>query len=80
MRKGSSRWYDPLLWALIPYAYLAFSFTRAALGIEFREGQKYPYPFMDLEVLGLGGVAVWIIALTAGLVAVGTGRWWSKNY
>ena len=26
---------------------------------------------MDLDVLGLGGVALWIVALTAGLVAVG---------
>ena len=42
VRKGSFRWFDPLLWTLIPYAYLVFGFTRAALDTEFREGQKYP--------------------------------------
>lgn len=69
--KGMLRRFDPLLWPLIPYAYLTFAFVFGALGGEFTPGQKYPYPFMDLDVLGLGGVALWIAALTAALVAVG---------
>lgn len=69
--KGMLRRFDPLLWPLIPYAYLTFAFVFGALGGEFTPGQKYPYPFMDLDVLGLGGVALWIAALTVALVAVG---------
>jgi hypothetical protein len=69
--KGSFRWIDPLLWTLIPYAYLAWAFAHGALGGEFTPGQTYPYPFMDVDALGLGGVAQWIIALTIALVAVG---------
>ena len=69
--KGSFRWVDPLLWTLIPYAYLTWAFVYGALGGEFTPGQVYPYPFMDVDALGLVGVAQWIIALTVALVAVG---------
>ncbi|KJQ52499.1 Pr6Pr family membrane protein [Microbacterium sp. SA39] len=69
--KGAFRWSDPLLWTLIPYTYLAFAFGFGALGGEFTPGQKYPYPFMNIDELGLDGVAMWILALTAALVAVG---------
>ena len=69
--KGTFRWIDPLRWTLIPYAYLVFGFIYGALGGDFTPGQTYPYPFMNIEKLGLGGVALWIVALSAALVAVG---------
>lgn len=69
--KGAFRWVDPLLWTLIPYAYLVWAFLYGSLGGEFVEGQKYPYPFMDVDALGLSAVATWIVALTVALVAVG---------
>ncbi|KQR39952.1 Pr6Pr family membrane protein [Microbacterium sp. Leaf159] len=69
--KGSFRWTDPLLWTLIPYAYLVWAFIYGAVGGEFTPGQKYPYPFMDVDALGVGGVAQWIVALTLALVVVG---------
>lgn len=71
VRKGAFRWIDPLLWALIPYAYLVFAFTFSALGGEFGPGKRYPYPFMNVDALGLGGVATQILILTIALVAVG---------
>ncbi len=69
--KGRMMWRDPLLWALIPLGYLAFAFTFGALGGEFGSGARYPYPFMNLDTLGFGGVAVWILALTIALETVG---------
>lgn len=69
--KGSFRWIDPVLWTLIPYVYLAWAFVYGALGGEFTPGQRYPYPFMDVAALGLGGVTTWIVALTIALIAVG---------
>lgn len=69
--KGSFRWVDPVLWTLIPYAYLTWAFVYGALGGEFSAGQTYPYPFMDVDALGLGGVGTWIVALTVALIAVG---------
>lgn len=69
--KGAFRWVDPVLWTLIPYAYLAWAFVYGALGGEFVPGQRYPYPFMDVDVLGIPGVTQWIIALSIALIAVG---------
>jgi len=67
--KGAFRWIDPVLWVLIPYAYLAWAFCYGALGGQFVPGQRYPYPFMDVDALGIPGVAQWIIALSVALVA-----------
>lgn len=69
--KGTFRWTDPLLWMLIPYAYLVWAFVYGALGGEFYPGQTYPYPFMDVDALGIGGVAQWVVALTVALIVVG---------
>lgn len=69
--KGTLRRFDPLLWTLIPYGYLTFAFVFGALGGEFTPGQRYPYPFMNVDELGAAGVARWILALTVALVAVG---------
>lgn len=69
--KGSFRWYDPPLWAIIPYLYLVFAFTYGAAGGTFGAGgSHYPYPFMSVERHGVGGVALWIIGLTVALEAV----------
>ncbi len=69
--KGRVRWFDPVLWALPAYAYLLFAFVYGALGGRFGGGSAYPYPFMDVGALGVGGVALWIVGLTVALVAVG---------
>ncbi|RLK52778.1 Pr6Pr family membrane protein [Microbacterium telephonicum] len=69
--KGKVRGYDPFLWALPAYAYLAFAFVYSALGGRFGGGTVYPYPFMNVDVHGVGGVALWIVGLTVALVGVG---------
>ncbi|MBN9201882.1 MAG: Pr6Pr family membrane protein [Microbacterium chocolatum] len=69
--KGRMRWLDPLAWTLFPLAYLAFAFIYGALGGEFEPGVNHPYPFMDVGALGVGGVALWILALVVVLEAFG---------
>lgn len=69
--RGHLRAYDPLLWTIPPYAYLVFAYTWVALGGDFDEGRAYPYPFMDVDLHGVGGVAMWIIGLSVALVLVG---------
>jgi len=69
--KGRLRPVDPLLWALIPYAYLVLAFSYSALGGRFAGGTTVPYPFMDVAKNGVGGVVAWIAGLTVALVAVG---------
>ncbi|WP_307217846.1 Pr6Pr family membrane protein [Microbacterium sp. SORGH_AS_0888] len=71
--KGSFRWYDPPLWALIPYIYLAFAFAfayGAAGGVFGAAGSRYPYPFMSVPLHGVGGVALWILALTVAMEVI----------
>lgn len=69
--KGQIDRFDPLRWALIPYAYLAFAFIYSAFGGRFAAGTRYPYPFMNVEELGVGGVTAWIAGLTVALVGMG---------
>ncbi|GAA3911223.1 Pr6Pr family membrane protein [Microbacterium invictum] len=71
--KGEVRRPDPLLWALIPWAYLVFAFVYSALGGRFAAGTAYPYPFMDVETLGIGGVVMWLVGLTVALIGIGYG-------
>lgn len=67
--KGAQRWFDPLLWAVPPYAYLAWAFLNHALGGTF-SGRPYPYPFMDIEAIGWGGFLLYLLALTVALEVV----------
>lgn len=68
--KGRVRGRDPLLWALLPLGYVALAFVYGAAGGVFGGGTRYPYPFMDLDRNGLGGVALWLIGLTVALELV----------
>lgn len=69
--KGRFRWFDPLLWLSLPFAYLIFAFVRAQLLSEpFPGGSRYPYFFMDVDQLGWG-VAPWLLGLSVGLLALG---------
>ncbi|MDR1431780.1 MAG: Pr6Pr family membrane protein [Propionibacteriaceae bacterium] len=69
--KGRLRAYDPVLWAILPYCYLFFAFTWPLLGGDFGKGRRYPYPFMDVEANGIGGVALQIAILTVTLIGFG---------
>lgn len=68
--KGRVRRTDPLLWTLIPLGYVALAFAYGGLGGVFAGGARYPYPFMDLDRNGLGGVAFWIVGLYVALQLV----------
>ena len=64
-------WNAPLWWSLYPLAYFAYAVGRGILG------DKYPYPFMDVDKLGwvqtmlnAGGIAFGFILAGLGLVWV----------
>ena len=44
--KGQLRWSHPLVWAIYPLAYLAYSLIRGG------QTGKYPYPFLDPGLVG----------------------------
>ncbi|MDR1394112.1 MAG: Pr6Pr family membrane protein [Bifidobacteriaceae bacterium] len=69
--KGRLRLFDPVLWAIPPYIYLLFVFIWAVAGLTFGSGRRYPYPFLDVQAHGAGGVILQVAVLTVTLVAFG---------
>jgi hypothetical protein len=70
-RKGAFRKFDPLIWTVIPWAYLGFSLIRAQLATFASSGSRYPYFFIDLDKYGIGQVALNILFIAVGYVALG---------
>ena len=66
------RWYYPLASVIFPVLYVVFVFTRAAI-VNFNPEVPYLYPyfFLNLDNLGVAGVAKWVVILFAGFIALG---------
>lgn len=84
-QKGRLRWIDPLLWASIPYAYVAFALLRPVFtAAPWPSGGRYPYPFFDVDTLGWGGVILYLAGLTVAIEAIAFGivaidHWWARR-
>lgn len=52
---GDLRWRHALIWIAYPVAYEIFALVRGAL---IAGPSRYPYPFLDVDKLGYGGVAL----------------------
>lgn len=84
-RHGVLRWSAPLVWALYPLAYSAYTVARAQFmppgtGMQSR----YPYFFMDADLLGwpmallnMAGIALGFVLF--GLVAVAFDKWLARG-
>jgi hypothetical protein len=67
--KGTLTWKHPFLWAIYPLAYFAYALLRGAVT------GKYPYPFLDVIVLGwqrttLNAIAIAIAFMLSGFAIV----------
>ena len=64
--------YYPFIWLCYPLLYLAYImlFYNPIGGSFIIEGQlhKVPYFFLDIELMGSGGVTVWCIAIGVGFL------------
>jgi hypothetical protein len=72
-RAGLS-WKDSATWLIYPGVYLVYILARGAVS------GLYPYPFVDVSVLGYGGVLaraglLLLVFLGMGLLVVAVGRW-----
>ena len=65
--KFGLRWTHPLLWSLYPLAYFAYAILRGSVDA------RYPYPFMDVTVLGVGRTALNAVGLATAFVIAGLG-------
>ncbi|MCI0426198.1 MAG: Pr6Pr family membrane protein [Actinobacteria bacterium] len=64
----------PMVWLVFPVVYFTFSLIRgSATGF-------FPYPFLDLDLQGVGGVLVYAIVILAVFIGVGWFvRWWAEQ-
>ena len=70
--KGRLQLASPLLWTIFPLAYFVYAMiaSRIGGGIGY-DGSRYPYPFIDADILGMGRVLVNVALLTIFFVALG---------
>jgi hypothetical protein len=68
--KGDLRWRDPWLWTLYPLLYFAYALARGLAG------DKYPYPFMDVTMIGWPHTAINAAAIAAAFVIAGHALVW----
>ncbi|MBC2652719.1 Pr6Pr family membrane protein [Novosphingobium flavum] len=69
---GRLRWTAPLLWALYPLGYIAYTFVRVAFTPVASDGHsRYPYFFMDLDRFGPGTVVLNLVGISAGFIVAG---------
>jgi hypothetical protein len=72
--RAGLRWKDAVNWLVYPAVYLLYVLARGAMS------GLYPYPFVDVNVLGYGGVLARAVVfllffLGMGLLVVAVGRW-----
>ena len=66
------KWTAALTWLVYPMAYLAFALVRGAL-LPPDAWKRYPYPFLDVDTFGYGGVALNALALAVCFALLGYG-------
>ncbi|WP_329428171.1 Pr6Pr family membrane protein [Streptosporangium sp. NBC_01495] len=66
------KWAAALTWLVYPMAYLTFALVRGAL-LPPDAWKRYPYPFLDVDTFGYGGVALMALALAVCFVLLGYG-------
>ena len=66
------RWFHPMAAVIFPVLYVAFVFIRAAI-VNFNPDVPYLYPyfFLNLDNLGVAGVAKWVAILFVCFIALG---------
>ncbi|MDR1151644.1 MAG: Pr6Pr family membrane protein [Bifidobacteriaceae bacterium] len=74
-RPGRVRPWHPLIWAVFPLYYLAFTAVYRAFGGVYPFGrgepQRFPYFFLDYETYGFAKVAMWIGFIVVGFLGTG---------
>lgn len=66
------KWYYPLASVSFPVIYATFIFIRAWI-LDFNPEAPYIYPyfFLNIDELGIGGVIKWVVILSVVFIAVG---------
>lgn len=73
-KKRYFKWYDPLIWVIGPYLYVAFVFLQSGIDIAVRTNanmSSYIYAFLDIGLLGVPGVIFNLLSLTLVFIIIG---------
>lgn len=70
-KKGLVKWYSPLLWVAAPLVYLGFTMFFAYIARCEGTLPQYPYWFLDVDILGVGGVVTYVLVLLVAFIALG---------
>lgn len=70
--KGHYSWKSPFVWLILPDGYFVYVFIRVTLGASLGyDGNRYPYPFLNVDALGWGKVLVTGLVLNLFFVLLG---------
>jgi len=69
--KGQITKRSPVIWICAPLIYFAYSMIATQINGDLGNGSRYPYPFIDVDALGAGTVALTVIVLVAAFIALG---------
>jgi hypothetical protein len=71
-KKGHMKAYSPLTWTILPSLYFVYAMIASQFGdgIGYK-GSRYPYPFMDVDALGLPRVLMTVGVLLFFFIALG---------
>ncbi|MDR2670706.1 MAG: Pr6Pr family membrane protein [Oscillospiraceae bacterium] len=69
--KGHYHVLDPFRWTVIPLCYLAYAMIAAPLGVTYIGGSRYPYFFVDIDAIGVGGVTRYVLMITVAFLVLG---------
>ncbi len=67
---NKTKWYYPLLSTVMPLVYVILTFIRASI-LKGSDLTLYPYFFLNADVLGWGGVIMWVVILVAVFIVLG---------
>lgn len=70
-KKGTFKVYAPLLWILAPVIYFIYAMLASRIGNGIGYGSRYPYPFLDIDVLGVEKVLLTSLVMIGSFVVVG---------
>ena len=71
-KKQNFRWFDPMLWISVPISYFIFLIVRARIGGMIAIVQsKYPYFFVDVDILGWINVLKYVGVFILGFLILG---------
>lgn len=76
-QKGQMKAYFPFVWLIAPFFYLVYAMIASQIGdgIGFLNKTRYPYPFLDIDKLGIPTVTITVLCMSLGLVALGYLLW-----